>query len=133
MSVEIIKKGKSVLAIIVRGDIKEKGVKFFTPHDYPFQIGFHNRKKGIILKPHYHPIQNFNIKSSQEVLYVLLGSIKVDLYGINNKIFKSIILQTGDSILFVSGGHGVKFLKNSKVFEVKQGPYFGDKKAKIFI
>jgi hypothetical protein len=130
---EIVKHKNKIIAIIVRKNIKVKGVKFFTPDDYPFQIGFHNRPKNTFLKPHLHPAHNFFIKSSQEVLYILKGKIKVDLYSNDKKFIKYKILNGGDSILFVGGGHAVKFLKKSKIFEIKQGPYPGDKKAKIFI
>lgn len=132
-SPEIIKHQKKIIAIIIRKNIKVKGVKFFTPSDYPFQIGFHNRPKNVVLKPHLHPIHNFFIKSSQEVLYILDGQIKIDLYSDKKKVIQSVILNSGDGILFVSGGHGIKFLKDSKIFEVKQGPYVGDTLAKIFI
>lgn len=130
---QIIKHHNIVKAIIIRKNIKVNKVEFFTPKDYPFQIGFHSRKKNTVLKPHLHPIHNFFITSSQEVLYVLEGKIQVDLYTTKKQLFKKIILRDGDSILFVSGGHGIKFLKQSRVFEVKQGPYVGDELAKIFI
>lgn len=133
MSSEVIQSKNKVIAIVVRKSTRVKGVKFFTPGDYPFQVGFHNRDKNTYLKPHIHPVHNFYIKSSQEVLYVLEGKIKVDLYSNKKKFISFKILKSGDSILLVSGGHGVKFLKKSKVFEVKQGPYVGDDKAKIFI
>lgn len=132
-SLETVKSGRLTIAIIIRSNIKIKGVKFFTPPSYPFQIGFHNRPKNIKLKPHLHPIHNFFIKSSQEVLYLLNGKIKVDLYDENKKFLVAKILKTGDSILFVGGGHGIKFLEASRIFEIKQGPYVGDVKAKIFI
>lgn len=130
---EVVKKNNKVLAIVVRKNIKVKGVEFFTPKSYPFQIGFHDRPKDTYLKPHLHPLKNFYVKSTQEVLYVLEGKIKVDLYDDKKKLVNSKILNSGDSILFVSGGHGIKFLKKSRVFEVKQGPFFGDKKAKTYI
>jgi len=130
---EIVKSQNKVIAIIVKKKTKVKEIEFFTPRSYPFQIGLHHRKKGTVLKPHLHPLCCFYIKSSQEVLYVLEGKIKIELFGNNKKFLENKILKTGDSILFVSGGHGVKFLKNSRVFEVKQGPYRGKEKSKIFI
>lgn len=132
-SIETIKSGKLTIAIIIRNNLKVKGVKFFTPNNYPFQIGFHDRPKNTTLKPHLHPVHNFFIESSQEVLYLLEGKIKVDLYDENKRKFTTKVLKTGDSILFVNGGHGIKFLESSRIFEIKQGPYVGDVKAKIFI
>lgn len=130
---KIVRFKKKVIAIIIRKNLKVDGIKFFSPKHYPFQIGFHNRPKKTILKPHFHPPHNFLIKSNQEVLFILQGKIKVNLYNNQKKLITQEILSTGDSILFVSGGHGITFLKKSKIFEVKQGPYIGDKKGKIFI
>jgi hypothetical protein len=36
------------------------------------------------------------------------------------------VLETGDVILLVSGGHGFEMLEDSEMIEVKQGPYTGD-------
>lgn len=130
---EIVRFKKKVIAIIIRKNVKVEGIKFYSPQNYPFQIGFHNRPAQTVLKPHFHPPHNFFIKSNQEVLFILKGKIKISLYNQENKYLASKVLTTGDSILFVSGGHGVKFLQKSKIFEVKQGPYPGDKKAKVFI
>ena len=130
---QVIKSNGKVIAIIIRKGINIKGVKFFTPPHYPFQIGFHNRKKNTYLKPHLHPVHNFYIKSSQEVLYILQGKVRINLYSDEKKFICYKILNSGDSVLLVNGGHGVKLLKDSKIFEVKQGPYVGDEKAKVFI
>ncbi|PIS09481.1 hypothetical protein COT75_01270 [Candidatus Beckwithbacteria bacterium CG10_big_fil_rev_8_21_14_0_10_34_10] len=133
LGLETIKDKSKTIAVVIRKNIKVKGLKFFSSPNYPFQIGFHNREKNTVLKAHFHPGHNFFIKLSQEVLFILKGKIRVDLYNSKKKFLKSKILKGGDSIFFVAGGHGVKFLEKTKIYEVKQGPYLGDKKAKIFI
>lgn len=129
---EIIRDKRKILAIIIRKKIKTQDVSFFSPKNFPLQIGFHNRPKNTFIKPHFHPPHNFFIKSNQEVLFVLSGKIKISLYNKQKKLIAQKILFSGDSILLANGGHAVKFLANSKIFEVKQGPYPGEKKAKIF-
>ncbi len=42
------------------------------------------------------------------------------------------MLQTGDVILLVSGGHGFVVLEEVEMIEVKQGPYSGDADKKRF-
>jgi hypothetical protein len=39
----------------------------------------------------------------------------------------------GDTIFFVAGGHGFTMLEDSKIIEVKQGPYFGKDKDKLML
>ncbi len=132
--VEKIYEKKKLIAIVYRKTIPVDGVKFLTDKSNPFQVGIHSRKKGTSLPPHVHKIEKpLTIKSIQEILYIVSGKVKVSLYGTNGKKIKSKTLLSGDSILLVSGGHGVEFLESSRIFEVKQGPYPGATKAKAFI
>ena len=132
-NVEKVMEGKKLLAVIFRKNIAVDGVKFLTDKFNPFQVGIHFRKKGTALPPHVHKSEKpLIIKSIQEILYIVSGKVKVSLYGINGKKIKSKTLLSGDSILLVSGGHGVDFLESSRIFEVKQGPYPGTEHAKIY-
>ena len=46
-------------------------------------------------------------------------------------IKKDKILYKGDIIILFKGGHGFKFYKNTKIIEIKQGPYIEGKDKKI--
>ncbi len=123
-----------LVAVIYRSNIPVKGVKFLTGDGNPLQVGIHQREKGVRLSPHIHKLDNpITINSIQEILYVVEGKIKVTLYNDKGIVLKTKLLGRGDSILFVSGGHGVDFLESSRIFEVKQGPYPGVTHAKIFL
>jgi hypothetical protein len=52
--------------------------------------------------------------------------VRVDLYNSEKTYIESRVLETGDVILLVSGGHGFEMLEDSEMIEVKQGPYTGD-------
>ena len=64
-------------------------------------------------------------------MMVLKGLIKVNFYNKKNKIFKNLIIKTGDIIIFFQGSHGFEVKKNSHFVEVKQGPYFKQMDKKI--
>ena len=131
---EKILDGKDLIALIFRKNLKVEGVRFLTAEDNPFQVGIHNRQKGIHLAPHVHKIEKpLIINSIQEILYVVEGKIRVLLFSKKGKKITSKILSPGDSILLVSGGHGLDFLEKSRIFEVKQGPYPGFDHAKSFL
>lgn len=120
--IEKISDGNQVLAFVVRDDfVPEKEVEFIEPNDV-IQLGFHNRKKGVVCKAHEHPIYEKleNIKPA-EIFYVKEGKIQVDLYNEDVKK-KEVILNKGD-LIYIYSGHGLKFLEDSKLFEIKQGPY----------
>lgn len=122
-----------LIAIIINNKSISKGINFYTKPNNAFQIGIHLQDKGTKLLPHSHKISKpLSIKSIQEVLYVIKGKIKVNLYTLKGEKISSHILKVRESILLISGGHGVEFLENSKVYEVKQGPYPGVKKAKEY-
>ena len=54
------------------------------------------------------------------------GKLRVDFYDDYKDYIQSVVLQAGDTILLVSGGHGFKVLEEVEMIEVKQGPYTGD-------
>jgi hypothetical protein len=51
------------------------------------------------------------------------------IFDLNQKIIKKTILKKGDCLILFRGGHGFKNLnKNSMLYEIKSGPYFGKEK-----
>lgn len=125
---------KKPVAIIFRKDLDVDGIGFFTDPDNPFQIGIHHRPKGMILAAHIHRIEHpITVTEIQEVLTVLSGSIRVTFLTRTGKGIGERILTTGDSILLMREGHQIEYLEETRMFEVKQGPYPGSKNAKIYL
>ena len=48
---------------------------------------------------------------------------RVDFYSLKQEFLESRTLSAGDFILLAGGGHGMEFLEESTVVEVKNGPY----------
>jgi len=134
IGVEEITYKRRVIAIVFRDTIAVSGVHFFTHEKNPFQIGIHKRPKGTSLPPHIHKMAHpLVIKTIQEVLFVVSGKIQVSLYAKNGQTIDTKTLSSGDSILLMGQGHGVDFLEESKIFEIKQGPYPGTTHAKLYL
>jgi len=132
-NIEKVESSKKLIALIYRSNIKVDGVKFLTDRKNPFQVGIHNRQKGVSLPPHIHRLDSLlTIKTVQEFLYVVDGKIRVTLFTEKGKKITRKTLSPGDSILIISGGHGVDFLEDARIIELKQGPYPGPSKAKHF-
>lgn len=125
---------KKEIACIYRKNIPVNSIQFLTTPDNPFQIGIHDRKLPIKLSPHTHncPIP-LSIGEIQELLFVMKGKIRVTIVSEKNKIIATKLLSRGDAVLFKTQAHGVEFLGNARVFEVKQGPYPGDAHAKHYL
>jgi len=132
--VEKIYQGKKLIAMIFRSYLQVKDVEFFTDDTNPFQLGAHDRKKGVSLRPHVHTVTKpLTIKSIQEWLFIPEGKVRVVLYTKKGEVLYRKILTAGDSILLMEGGHGVEFLEDSKIFEIKQGPYLPSHHSKLFL
>jgi len=123
---ETIEHDGQVVAIIARKDMDIEGVKFLSPESYPFQFGVMVHKSGGALKPHIHKKEKRVITETQEMIHVDYGKVAVDLYDEKGNKFDTFELEGGDTVLLVGGGHGFRFLEDTKMTEVKQGLIYSD-------
>jgi mannose-6-phosphate isomerase-like protein (cupin superfamily) len=116
-----------ILAIIVHRDFDKEGIHFFTPDDFSQQLAYMHHPTGKIIEPHVHNPVKRDVHFTKEVLFIKKGKLRVDFYTNNQQYLESRILESGDVILLSEGGHGFEVLEDLIMFEVKQGPYAGDK------
>ncbi|MEW5946120.1 MAG: hypothetical protein AB1742_07980 [bacterium] len=129
-SIEEIRDGGDVLAVIVRSTLTEQGRYFVTPGEYNLQLGVHIRPAGETIPPHVHrSIEGLVSLPIQEFLYLEKGRMKIRLYDGAEKYHSSVELGPGDSILLLRG-HSIEFLEDVKIVEIKQGPYYTREKDK---
>jgi hypothetical protein len=131
--VEKIEHKGQIIAILVSSSFTKPGIEFFTPNDFPQQLGYMNRKAGYTIEPHAHHIIERKVNQSQEVLFIKSGKVKVNLFDDDQNYVDSRIITAGDVIMLASGGHGFEILEDSEMIEVKQGPYLGDTEKKSFV
>ena len=131
---ETIRYKNKDVAIIIRKDVDVDGIGFFTEPDNFFQVGLHHRPKGMKLPAHVHKMDHpITVTEIQEVLMVLSGSIRVTFFSAGGELIGKRILNAGDSILLLHEGHQIEYLEETRMFEVKQGPYPGSQNAKIYL
>ena len=114
-----------LLAIIIKSEYKDQGIKFFTPNNLSQQLGYMNREKGYLIDPHIHNHVVRSVEYTQETLFIKSGKLKVNFYDKNQNYLESRILNKGDIILLAYGGHGFEMLEDTEIIEIKQGPYAG--------
>lgn len=131
-NIEKIMDKDKIYAIVLRKGFNMAGANFFTPSEFSQQLGMLIHEKGKIVERHRHKLVKREIFRTQEVLVLLEGKIKVDLYDDDTRLLKTVILNTGDSILLARGGHRVQVMENAKIIEVKQGPYAGFDEKEYF-
>jgi hypothetical protein len=130
---QIIKDEQNVYAYIVRASTDIQGVNFVTPDENNFQLATSEYTSEQKVKAHVHLSQDRVVKDTQECIFIVKGETEVTIYSDKTTVHSKHSLTTGDVILFVSGGHGMTFSKNTRLVEVKQGPYFGFDKDKELI
>ena len=114
------------------GPERSRGVKFFTKPTDEFQLGVIERPKGYEVKPHAHPERHATINGTAEFLYVEKGKIQITIFDEQWKEIGQQTVSSGDFLLFLAGGHALTMLEDTRLIEVKQGPYPGDAQAKVY-
>ena len=108
--IEKITKQNETLAIIVKNNFREPGIHFFTPNDYSQQLAYMRHPRGKEIQPHVHKKVQREVHYTQETLFIRKGKLQVDFYSDDQIYLESRILETGDVILLIKGGHGFKVL-----------------------
>lgn len=124
--VEQITSDDELLAIIVRSSFDRPGIHFFTSNELSQQLAFMHHPSGKVIEPHVHNSVPREVQYSQEVLLIKKGKLRVDFYREDREYLMSRIIEAGDVILLIKGGHGFEVLEELEMFEVKQGPYTGE-------
>lgn len=131
--IENITYHNQLLALIVSHRYKEPGIHFFTPNELSQQLAYMHHPVGKIIQPHVHNPVTREVQYTQEVLFIRRGKLRVDFYNDEQQYLESRILESGDVILLVTGGHGFEVLEEIEMIEVKQGPYVGEHDKTRFI
>jgi hypothetical protein len=122
---EMIETVKDIAIIIYRDfTLDRRGIKFITDESCVQQVGIMKWPKGHEIQRHYHCMQPFRkAVETQEVLVIRKGAVCVQIYGYEERLERTVFLKEGDIICFLRGGHGIQFLEESEILEIKQGPY----------
>jgi hypothetical protein len=129
---QIVHQGE-MFALIVRDEYSMPGISFFTPGDFSQQLAYMLHPAGKVIDPHFHNPVPRTVVYTQETLLIKRGRLRVDFYDDQQLYLESRILEAGDVILLIKGGHGFEVLEELEMIEVKQGPYAGDHDKTRFV
>ena len=130
--IKIISKQK-LLGIIIKAGFQKQGIDFFTPPEFSQQLAYMQRTKGYVITPHIHSQVKRSIKYTKETLFIKSGKVRIDFYDEKKNYLESRVLQKGDVVLLAFGGHGLEFIKDSEIIEVKQGPFISKAQPQRFV
>lgn len=122
---EIINNGELIFKKISIKDLPE-GLSFFSnPEDF-LQIGSWNYPSKKILQRHFHRLVNRSVNRTHEIIIVLEGSLKTQIYTLEKEFIKEVIINSFEVGIMLNCGHGYEIIEDgTKVIEIKNGPYMG--------
>jgi hypothetical protein len=112
--------------MLIRSGPPPEATTFYTPEDMPLQVGRIVQGAASTVMPHVHMPQRRELIGTPEVLLVEKGRMLLDLYADDRTFLGRRELSTGDIVVVSAGGHGIEFVEDTVLLEVKQGPYQGD-------
>lgn len=114
------------IALFVGREDIQKGLHFYSEDEDYVQVGSWGYDQGVTLRPHIHNRLTREIDRTQEVVHVIQGAVKAAVYSDNAVLIESLILNGGDTLILLRGGHGYEILTDDTyVLEVKSGSYMG--------
>lgn len=133
MDIRTITHKDKVLAHIFSHSIHAEGVRFLSPNEYTLQLGLLEHPAGKVVRDHVHnPDIKYKVDTTQEFLYVEKGKVKAKIFTDKFELVEEVVLNAGDFLLHVSGGHGFEVIEDCRMLEVKQGPYPGPEHVKKY-
>ena len=89
---------------------------------------------GTRVKPHKHNLVARETLGTNEAWVVMRGSIKMEIFDLDDKSLGNWLLEQGAIAVSLKGGHGLTSLQSDTlVYEFKNGPYWGPDVDKVQI
>jgi hypothetical protein len=101
-----------------------------TADELPLQIVLLNRDPGSYVRPHYHMNDTPAASPTRhQILICQRGRLRVGLYTKRGERLGHVVLRPGDLVLMCEG-HSLEFVDpDTKVIEIKMGPFPGTDEA----
>jgi hypothetical protein len=126
--------GEGLLAVVLRGgEDSPPGVHFLTDSQEPLQLATIRHQAPTVVGAHLHPERSREVRRTQEFLWVVRGSVRLDLYASDGSpATAGVVLLAGEAVLLLRGGHRVETLVDeTELVECKGGPYPGAELDKV--
>lgn len=124
MKIRKILEAGVLLALVIRQIHEVTDTEFFTNPEDILQLGMIQVTRDRQIMRHRHNNLQRRTEGTSEVLLILEGKVNLQVYSLNSDtLIESIDLIQGDLVILVAGGHSFTSETESKMLEVKNGPY----------
>lgn len=106
---------------------------FPTPDYFTLQFGYGQVSDRKELRTHIHKKLSRELTNTAEFIFVFEGNMFISVLDESANKIASITLKNNMCLLQHKGGHKISIAKNTRYFEIKQGPYFGNDRDKYFL
>jgi quercetin dioxygenase-like cupin family protein len=120
---EYLNIGNEIAGIVVRRETLAGQDGFFTTGNMALQAGVMSYDAGHIIQRHMHRPHHRQIVGTPEVIIVQEGTLTLDFYPSPEATPQPIVLAAGDLVILYAGGHGFTANTDTRILEIKQGPY----------
>ena len=126
-----IENGLTICTFLENGRAK-LGRTDFTKNENLLQVSTIRFFKNQEINRHYHLQLERQTKGTSEVWLVVKGKFEVAVYDLDQSLLKNFKISRGCILITHSGGHSIRAVrKNSRLVEIKNGPYFGPEVDKV--
>lgn len=115
-----------LLALVLRAGPPEPGVHFATAPELPLQVGRLCHPAGRVIAAHVHEPYPRTVQATTEVIVVVKGRLRVDLFGTDGWEIQHAEIAAGEAVVLLGGAHGFEVIEDLEAYECKQGPYSGE-------
>lgn len=112
-------------------DTQGERVDITEPSEF-LQCGLIQAPAGKVFKPHYHLGREAKMHI-QEAFILIKGKASVEVFDLDNHSVGIYPLKEGGLSVLLQGGHSLRIEEDSILYEIKNVPYEGQKKDKVWI
>ncbi|MFA5283603.1 MAG: hypothetical protein WC366_03785 [Bacilli bacterium] len=128
---QVFEKDGKILAKLITNDDWVPGLGFFSNDNDFIQVGTWFYNAGKQLANHVHYEFDRVAKRTYETVHMVNGSMKVRLYTLEKVFVTDFVISKGETLILLESGHGYEILEeDTKVLEIKNGPFMGVDKDK---
>ncbi len=126
--IHIIEKDGRIYAKYFQSDIPvQSGIRFITEDADPLQVGVFERAERYEVSAHRHKSRKLTLPDVGEFLWIQSGSAIVEIFDEEWNTLGKWTVHGGDCVVLLRGGHALTMLEPTRILEVKQGPYPGNR------
>jgi len=104
------------------------------PADKLLQVSAKSLTKGTTFRPHKHNVLKRHTDTTHETWIILKGAVRAFFWDTDDTPLHETVLREGDCVVVFGAGHSFDVLQEGTIlYEIKNGPYYGQLADKTFI